>query len=140
MILCVPGEHWGGVERFIYDMIIPTSSFIMIIIQHHFYLWQLVHKNNLMLTMSCHFFFTGPSCFFYQQLSLSNMFLLFFFTSVDLVIKIQSFASVQRGQFFTDSKFSNSCSRFQFVFHSRFVIMPVSEKQNDQYKSFQERY
>lgn len=74
------------------------------------------------------FFLTGPPCFFYQQLSLSDMFLLLFFTSVDLVKKIQSFASVQGGQFFIDSKFSNTCSRFQFVFHSRFVIMPESEK------------
>lgn len=88
-----------------------------------------------MLTM-----ITGPPCFFYQQLSLSNMFLVFFLTSVDLIIKIQIFASVQRGQFFTDSKFSNTCSRFQFVFHSRFVFMHESEKLNDQYKSFQERY
>lgn len=55
MILCVPGEHCGGVERFIYDIIIPTSSFISI--QHHFYLGQGVHTNNLMLTMSCHFFY-----------------------------------------------------------------------------------
>lgn len=115
MILCVPGEHCGGLEKFIYDMIIPTNSFVSI--QHHFYLWKGVHTNNLMLTMSCHFF-TGPPCFFYQQLSLSDMFLLFFFASVDLVIKIQSFASVQRGQFFIDSKFSNTCSRFQFVFNS----------------------
>ena len=30
MILCVPGEHCGGVERFSYNMIIPTSSFIII--------------------------------------------------------------------------------------------------------------
>ena len=62
MILCVLGEHCGGVERFIYNMIIPTSSFI--IIQHHFYLWQGVHANNLMLTMSCHFFLRGlPASF-----------------------------------------------------------------------------